>query len=62
MEELDKKVKQVNLVKSVAHFYEENRLATQSTPLTRVELRVVRVFVSSTFRDMVEERDELLTV
>jgi hypothetical protein len=42
MEELDKKVKQVNLVKSIAHFYEENRLATQSTPLTRVERRVVR--------------------
>ena len=35
-------------------------MATKSTPLTRVERRVVRVFVSSTFRDMVEERDELL--
>jgi hypothetical protein len=43
MGELDTKVKQANLVKSVANFYEENRLATQSTPLTRVERREARV-------------------
>ena len=28
---------------------------------TRTDNRTIRVFISSTFRDMVEERDELMT-
>lgn len=37
-------------------------MSDQTSPIAKVQDRVIRVFISSTFRDMQEERDVLINL